>query len=188
MADGASSADQTMNDIIDLLNGRSPNARRAPRKGPDIVHQLAVSLEDLYNGKTFRLAVNRDVPCESCNATGCRNGNVVEVMCGTCGGAGARVQLRQLVWAWCSRCRFAAMRAPARARWCRTSTGVRPAAAPALQKSQSPGGACRRARPWDIRYPSTARPTTCPVLRPATSYSSSLRSPTPCFLGRTLIW
>lgn len=97
VADGAPSADQTMNDIIsDLLNGRNPNARRAPRKGPDIVHQLAVSLEDLYNGKTFRLAVNRDVPCDACSATGCRNGNVIEVMCGTCGGAGARVQLRQL--------------------------------------------------------------------------------------------
>jgi DnaJ family protein A protein 2 len=94
--DGAPQA-QTMNDILsELFGGRVPGARRGPKKGPDIVHQLAVSLEDIYNGKVFKLAVNRDAACGSCNATGCRNGQVTEVMCGACGGAGARVQLRQL--------------------------------------------------------------------------------------------
>lgn len=94
---GGGSQAQTMNDILaDLLNGRMPNARRGPKKGPDIVHQLAVSLEDIYNGKIFKLAVNRDAPCNVCNATGCRNGQLLEIMCGTCGGSGARIQLRQL--------------------------------------------------------------------------------------------
>jgi DnaJ-class molecular chaperone len=31
-----------------------------PQKGKDIVHRLSTKLDDLYNGKMFRLAVNRN--------------------------------------------------------------------------------------------------------------------------------
>ena len=30
-----------------------------PRKGEDVVHQINCTLEDLYNGKTRKLAINR---------------------------------------------------------------------------------------------------------------------------------
>ena len=47
-----------------------------PRKGPPVNHPIKVSLEDLYNGKTVKLAVNRKViigearTCEQCKGRG----------------------------------------------------------------------------------------------------------------------
>lgn len=44
---------------------------------------LQVTLEDLYNGKTTKLAVQRNVLCSSCNG---RGGKVVSVRMGKEGG------------------------------------------------------------------------------------------------------
>lgn len=47
-----------------------------PRKGPSVNHPIRVSLEDLYNGKTVKLAINRKVivgdvkDCEKCHGQG----------------------------------------------------------------------------------------------------------------------
>lgn len=35
---------------------------RGPKKGENVVHPLKVTLENLYNGKTSKLAINRNVP------------------------------------------------------------------------------------------------------------------------------
>jgi len=56
--------------------GGRGRGRSGPRKGPSIQHPLKVSLEDLYNGKTVKLAINRKVivgearECTSCNGQG----------------------------------------------------------------------------------------------------------------------
>lgn len=71
--------------------GRRP---RGPQKGEDLMHPLKVSLEDLYNGKTVKLAVNRDVLCSQCEGRGGKEG--CEKGCDTCNGRGVRVQLRQI--------------------------------------------------------------------------------------------
>jgi DnaJ family protein A protein 2 len=55
-----------------------------PRKGPPVNHPLKVSLEDLYNGKTVKLAINRKVIV----------GQVKE--CQKCHGQGAVMEIRQL--------------------------------------------------------------------------------------------
>jgi len=62
--------------------GRGRGGRNAgPRKGPSVNHPIKVSLEDLYNGKTVKLAVNRKVivgevtQCTKCNG----QGSVMEV-------------------------------------------------------------------------------------------------------------
>ena len=39
-------------------------------QGEDLVHPLKVSLEDLYNGKTCRLAINRNKVCPTCEGRG----------------------------------------------------------------------------------------------------------------------
>lgn len=50
--------------------------QQGPTKGPDVKHPLKVSLEDLYNGKTAKLAVSRDkiigepTVCKECNGKG----------------------------------------------------------------------------------------------------------------------
>jgi DnaJ family protein A protein 2 len=55
-----------------------------PRKGPSVNHPIKVSLEDLYNGKTVKLAINRKVI----------SGDVKE--CNKCGGQGVVMEIRQL--------------------------------------------------------------------------------------------
>ncbi len=56
--------------------GRGRGRAAGPRKGPSIQHPIKVSLEDLYNGKTVKLAINRKVivgdtkECEACNGQG----------------------------------------------------------------------------------------------------------------------
>lgn len=55
-----------------------------PRKGENVNHPLKVSLEDLYNGKTVKLAVNRSVIVGD------------PKMCTSCDGQGVVVELRQI--------------------------------------------------------------------------------------------
>jgi len=44
-------------DIFDMFFGGGGGRSRGPQKGKDVVHQLQVSLEDLYNGSTRKLAL-----------------------------------------------------------------------------------------------------------------------------------
>lgn len=71
--------------------GRRP---RGPQKGEDIKYPVKVSLEDLYNGKTVRLAISRNKPCGDCDGVGGKPG--AEKTCDVCSGRGVRVQLRQI--------------------------------------------------------------------------------------------
>merc|ERR1711976_675625 len=70
-------------DLFDMFfpggGGGSRGRRRrdsGPKKGPALNHPLKVSLDDIYNGKTVKLAVNRKVivgetkTCPSCNGQG----------------------------------------------------------------------------------------------------------------------
>jgi DnaJ family protein A protein 2 len=53
-----------------------------------------VSLEDLYKGKTTKLALTRNVICPKCDGKGGKEGAVRP--CGSCQGRGVRVTLRQM--------------------------------------------------------------------------------------------
>jgi DnaJ family protein A protein 2 len=93
-----------------LFGGRRRGGGRpaqGPRKGPDVKHPLKVSLEDLYNGKTAKLAVSRDKivgkpeMCRDCNGKGVivrlrqiGPGMVQQIQqqCPTCGATGFSVQ------------------------------------------------------------------------------------------------
>lgn len=65
-----------------------------PRRGKDVAHGLKVSLEDLYKGKTTKLALQKNVLCEKCEGKGGKEGAVKT--CNTCHGQGYRVMLRQM--------------------------------------------------------------------------------------------
>jgi len=71
--------------------GRQP---QGPRKGKDLVHRVNVSLEDLYKGKTTKLALTRHVICTKCSGKGGKDGAVKK--CGGCQGRGVKVMLRQI--------------------------------------------------------------------------------------------
>ncbi|KAH8547730.1 hypothetical protein BGW37DRAFT_509202 [Umbelopsis sp. PMI_123] len=65
-----------------------------PRRGKDIAHSLKVSLEDLYMGKTAKLALQKHVICSKCNGRGGKEGAVQT--CRNCNGQGVKVTLRQM--------------------------------------------------------------------------------------------
>jgi DnaJ family protein A protein 2 len=58
--------------------GGGGGQRQGPRKGEDVNHPIRVSLEDLYNGKTVKLAVQRQVIVgQAKRCTGCDGQGVV---------------------------------------------------------------------------------------------------------------
>lgn len=99
-------------DIFDMFfgggfgGGRAP---RGPRRTKNIMHQLSVSLEDMYNGTTRKLALQKNVICDACEGIGGKAGAVQR--CPTCRGTGMQVRIQQLgpgmmqqIQSMCSEC------------------------------------------------------------------------------------
>jgi DnaJ family protein A protein 2 len=81
---GGGGSDDLFNMFFKGQGGGGGRGGGGPRKSPAIQHPLKVSLEDLYNGKTVKLAINRKVIV----------GEAKE--CDTCGGQGAVMEVRQI--------------------------------------------------------------------------------------------
>ncbi|KAF9164974.1 Type I HSP40 co-chaperone [Actinomortierella ambigua] len=78
-----------------FFGGGGPRSRPSgPRRGKDVAHGLKVTLEDLYKGKTTKLALQKNVICEKCEGRGGKEGAVKT--CQTCNGQGVRLMLRQI--------------------------------------------------------------------------------------------
>ncbi|KAF8892691.1 hypothetical protein BD779DRAFT_1610217 [Infundibulicybe gibba] len=75
-----------------FFGGGGPS--RGPRRTKDLVHRVVVTLEDLYKGKTTKLALTRNVICVKCKGKGGKEGATRS--CGNCGGRGIKVTLRQM--------------------------------------------------------------------------------------------
>lgn len=80
-------------DIFDMFFGGG-GRRSKSNKGKDVIHQLSVSLEDMYNGSTRKLALQKNVICEKCEGRGGKAGAVAK--CTTCKGSGTQVLLNQI--------------------------------------------------------------------------------------------
>ncbi|XP_065828896.1 dnaJ homolog subfamily A member 1-like [Oscarella lobularis] len=95
-------------DIFDMFFGGGHRGHR-DNKTKSIVHQLSVTLEEFYNGKTRKLANTKKVICPQCNGIGGKEGTVRK--CAGCGGLGVEHSLRQIAPGFvqrmetiCSRC------------------------------------------------------------------------------------
>lgn len=80
--------------------GMGGGRSRGPRKGKDVVHQLAVTLENLYNGCTKKLSLQKKVLCNKCDASGVQpefadRRDAIQT-CGTCRGQGMVIKTRQI--------------------------------------------------------------------------------------------
>lgn len=91
-------------DIFEQFFGASPfssffgggnNSRRGPQKTEDIVHEIPVTLEDLYNGKTSKLAVTKNIVCAKCSGSGTKSGSNAG-KCTKCEGRGIRLIIKQI--------------------------------------------------------------------------------------------
>lgn len=63
-------------DVFDMFFGGSGfgggrSGRRRERKGQDVIHQLSVSLEELYKGTVRKLALQKNVICDKCEGVHC---------------------------------------------------------------------------------------------------------------------
>ncbi|KAG6850468.1 hypothetical protein H0H93_012889 [Arthromyces matolae] len=77
-----------------FFGGGGGPRQQGPRKTKDLVHRVHVSLEDLYKGKTTKLALTRNIICVKCKGKGGKEGAVRT--CPTCKGQGIKVTLRQM--------------------------------------------------------------------------------------------
>lgn len=72
--------------------GRSRHS--GPQRGKDMAHSLKVSLEELYNGTTKKLSLQKNVICAKCNGKGGKEGSVKT--CPSCNGNGIKIVVRQI--------------------------------------------------------------------------------------------
>ncbi|XP_019622463.1 PREDICTED: dnaJ homolog subfamily A member 1-like [Branchiostoma belcheri] len=118
-------------DLFDMFFGGGPRfASRAStreRRGKNVVHQLSVSLEELYNGATRKLALQKNVICEKCEGRGGKKGAVES--CPNCRGTGMQVRIQQLgpgmvqqIQSMCNECQGQGERINPRDR-CKTCNG-----------------------------------------------------------------
>eukprot|EP00758_Cryptobia_borreli_P013658 Tbor_TRINITY_DN5853_c1_g6::TRINITY_DN5853_c1_g6_i1::g.7037::m.7037 len=82
-------------DVFSMFFGGGRRGDKEDPKPKDIVHELAVSLEDMYNGKTKKIAVTRDRLCKSCTGSGVRSG-CQKGTCSECRGQGRTIKMQQL--------------------------------------------------------------------------------------------
>jgi DnaJ family protein A protein 1 len=83
-------------DIFDMFFGGGMGGGRTnrARRTKDAVHPLSVTLNELYNGSTRKLAIQKNVICDGCQGRGGKAGAVQP--CPTCRGIGMEVHIRQL--------------------------------------------------------------------------------------------
>uniref|UniRef100_A0A2K5YEF4 J domain-containing protein n=1 Tax=Mandrillus leucophaeus TaxID=9568 RepID=A0A2K5YEF4_MANLE len=72
---GASGGFGSPMDIFDMFFGGGGRMQRE-RRVKNVVHQLSVTLEDLYNGATIKLALQKNVICDKCEGRGGKKGAV----------------------------------------------------------------------------------------------------------------
>lgn len=82
-------------DIFDMFFGGGGGGRgRRERKGKDVIHQLSVTLDEMYNGSVRKLSLQKNVICSGCEGYGGKKGSVER--CGNCRGSGMQVRIQQL--------------------------------------------------------------------------------------------
>lgn len=74
--------------------GGFSSGRRRERRGKDVVHQMSVQLEELYNGATRKLALQKNVICDKCEGRGGKKGAIEKCM--QCRGAGLETRIHQI--------------------------------------------------------------------------------------------
>lgn len=66
--------------------------QRGPRRGEDVVFNLACTLEELFKGKVSKISMQRNVICVKCSGKGGKDTR----KCGGCNGSGVRMTIRQM--------------------------------------------------------------------------------------------
>lgn len=82
-------------DIFNMFFGGGGGGRaQRERRGKNVVHQLGVTLEEMYNGSTRKLGLQKNVVCEKCDGYGGKKGTLEK--CSNCKGRGVQIQVQQI--------------------------------------------------------------------------------------------
>ncbi|XP_034144214.1 dnaJ homolog subfamily A member 4 isoform X1 [Esox lucius] len=82
-------------DIFNMFFGGGGRMhQQRERRGKNVVHQLTVTLEELYNGTKRKLALQKNVICEKCEGYGGKKGTLQT--CGSCKGRGVEIKVQQI--------------------------------------------------------------------------------------------
>jgi DnaJ-related protein SCJ1 len=94
--------------LLSLAGGHSQ--QQQVRRGPNMIMELQVELEDIYSGRTYDVSVTRKTICESCDGSGARSAKDIHD-CDACQGRGVRIVkhmlapgMYQQVQMQCDRC------------------------------------------------------------------------------------
>lgn len=79
-----------------IFGGGGGRRQRDDSRTKDVVHELGCTLQDMYNGKTKKLAINRKVNCDACHGSGSKDPSAGTPKCESCRGQGVTIQLRKL--------------------------------------------------------------------------------------------
>lgn len=88
--------DHSPMDLFDMFFGGGRQRERGPKKGKDIVYQMQVTLEELYNGTTRKLSIQKKVVCDKCEGRGTRAQGIGPQKCQGCKGTGTRVRVEHV--------------------------------------------------------------------------------------------
>ncbi|XP_039989885.1 dnaJ homolog subfamily A member 4 [Xiphias gladius] len=91
--EGGMSGGTSPMDIFNMFFGGGGRMQRE-RKGKNVVHQLGVTLEEMYNGTTRKLGLQKNVICEKCDGYGGKKGALEK--CSNCKGRGVQVKVQQI--------------------------------------------------------------------------------------------
>jgi molecular chaperone DnaJ len=89
----ASSMADIFDDLFGDMMGRGRTRANGRERGSDLRHNLEISLEEAFSGKTATVKVPSSIACESCSGSGAKAGSKPRT-CPTCGGHG-RVRAQQ---------------------------------------------------------------------------------------------
>ena len=73
---------------VNFFFNRGETKSSVPTRGPDKKHEISLSLEDMYTGKTSKFAITRNAKCTKCEGEG--GYGKFEKRCIACGGRGFR--------------------------------------------------------------------------------------------------
>jgi molecular chaperone DnaJ len=76
----------------DLLGGRFGGQRVRPRRGRDIEHPVAVTLEEAFHGTRRTIALRSEEPCSGCQGAG----QIRNMPCSACRGSGVVSRIKRL--------------------------------------------------------------------------------------------
>lgn len=91
--EGGMSGGSSPMDIFNMFFGGGGRMQRE-RRGKNVVHQLSVTLEEMYNGSTRKLGLQKNVICEKCDGYGGKKGALEK--CSNCKGKGVQIKVQQI--------------------------------------------------------------------------------------------